>query len=258
MSDNAIKTLPRPLSASLLNDWERCRRKFELKALQQRRWPSPPSNNFELGTSVHKLMEFEARGLPLARLLSGSSRQNIAQYWTLLAQHPMAQWPVIASEWRFVLPVFDESGRLLSRIEGQIDRIAQDPNGTLWVLDWKTGTRPPRAPAEDWQTIIYLLAATDAAIELLGHALPPEQVCFAYLHAQAHDVVVTTLPHHPQQHALYHTRLRQTVAAICTTATPFTLPPACPDAYCPYRAICGIEKVAPVGNGRVAAGGAKV
>ena len=43
-------------------------------------------------------------------------------------------------------------------IKGKIDRVEVTPTGDLWVVDYKTGTWPPKSLKKDIQLTVYSLA----------------------------------------------------------------------------------------------------
>jgi hypothetical protein len=225
---------PELLSPHHLQSWERCARQFELKYVRKLDWPTE-TGNFALGQTVHKLMDFHARQLPLDSFLNGD---DIAAHTQALLAHPLAQLPVVASEWGFQVPITPNGW-----LTGRIDRIAKEPETqTLWVIDWKTGTGVPANPESAWQTVCYLYAVTEACADLGLPDLTADHVKFAYLKASNRgEARQITVPYHRGRHQETRQRLEQAFHSILG-AMAYPLPEHCPDRYCPYRRVCGIAE----------------
>ncbi|MEB3287096.1 MAG: PD-(D/E)XK nuclease family protein [Vampirovibrionales bacterium] len=259
----------RPLSPDQFKTYARCQKKYELQYIRRLNWPSD-QRNFELGKNVHKLMEYQARNLPLSHLLKDAPAST-QQVWQKLFDHPISHWPIIASEWAFSAPVYLSESHSEEKywISGRIDRIAwEEAAQTLWVLDWKTGTAAPKKPETDWQTRIYLwavyrayqtlqaeyrsLAHVDAGntqLVSLPEVILPEQIKFMYLEVSVKDssapIREIVVPFNQQRLATVCDAIEQQLHKIqnSTLNDTFPLPGACPDAYCPYLNICGIQDV---------------
>lgn len=224
--------VPLLLSANHLKTWNRCKKRFQLHVLDSLRWPTNPGN-FEFGQTIHALMDHHARGLPVEPLLRHTPPE-IARSYKLLAEHPLAQAPVVASEWGFTVPI--ESNIWLT---GRMDRLSTSGNGTT-IVDWKTGTAIPQNPNDDWQTRLYLYAAVEATPSQLGVSHPPDQWAMAYIGVSRKGVVNTvTIPYSQAMHEETKTRLQVTLSEIRQSVT-YPLPAQCPDRYCGYRNVCGI------------------
>src|SRR5687767_10737836 len=90
------------ISADTLKSWSRCKRQFAYKYVASLQWPSD-NRNFSLGREVHKLLDYQSRGLNCDLLLGGAS-EKVALTWQKLMNHPATQWETIASEWEFHVP----------------------------------------------------------------------------------------------------------------------------------------------------------
>ena len=255
----------RSVSPHYLQSWERCQRQFDYQHVQELRWPSD-TRNFTLGKHVHKLLDYQARGLDCEPLVV-TATPDIQKAWQLLMAHETAHAPIVASEWGFQFPVtvnskdLSSTGRgevvaeaapkLTNSVRGEaedsttvwnvgrIDRIIRAENGQVWVLDWKTGTAIPRNPSDHWQTILYLLAVLAAKDDLGLPDLTPEQLQFVYVGVNE-SVQMVHVPFSQVAYEAYWARLHQTLQQILSAET-FNLPNKCPDPYCPYDSICGIN-----------------
>jgi len=253
--------LMQPLSPDALKTYQRCAKKFEYQKVRELQWPSD-IRHFDLGQDVHKLMEYQARGLDCTQLVA-SATPDVRWCYEQLMKHPAGNWPVVANEWGFLVPVESKQTHWLT---GRMDRIALNPEtGKLWIIDWKTGTAAPRFPEADWQTIVYLYALVEAYADLkrsaeslpyagiaLADELNLEQLGFLYLEVNPKKKEVgwreIEVPYSSDRHLQNRDRLAQSLDQM-TTATEqgdFELPNRCPDPWCAYRSICGIlEKIQP-------------
>ncbi len=248
--------MPRPLeftqiSSDAFKSWSRCKRQFFYKHVKKMQWPSD-IQHFRLGRDVHKLLDYQARGLDCTLLLENAP-MDVRVSWQKLMAHPVAYLPVIANEWAFHVPMPSSQG-FTDWLTGRIDRVARRDD-TVLVIDWKTGTGVPRNPEVDWQTRLYLyalveVAHTQSAADLnlnWNGPLQPEQVQFAYVEVKADN-------HTPVREVLVdynttkHEATRQTLSAIVSAMAveeDYDLPDnrQCPDKFCAYRSICGIENL---------------
>ena len=230
-----VLTESRMMSVNQLKSWRRCQRKYMLDYEHRLRWPSNP-RNFQLGQDVHKLLDYQARGLALEGLIAAAPA-NVQRTWqTLIADCALVSAPILGSEWGFTVPVPEVPHTWL---EGRMDRIAR-VGERIAVIDWKTGTSIPRDPETDWQTVAYLYAAYEARTALgLPASLPPE--AFEFVYVEVRDRVrEVRIPYSQSLHAAHRGQLIHTVQAI-VGATEYPLPETCPDRYCPYPSVCGIQ-----------------
>jgi RecB family exonuclease len=223
------------VSADHFKRWERCQLQYKYRYLLRLQWPADQSN-FELGKSVHKLLEFQSRGID-GSLVATQAREDIRKSWQLLMAHPITQLPVLANEWGFTVPLAENTW-----LNGRIDRIARDEAGRVLIIDWKTGTGVPRNPDAAWQTVIYCFAVMEAREELGLPDLTPEQIRFVYV--EVRDAVrLIEIPYDSIRHETTRSRLLKTLNDI-QTATDHRLPDRCPDKFCSFRPLCGIDHAA--------------
>lgn len=220
----------KPVSVAQLKAWSRCQKQYAYQVVQGLAWPTPVAQ-FELGRSVHQLLDYQAKGISVAPVLPACS-DEIRQLYALLAESRWGQLPVVASEWAFTCP-FEQDVLI-----GRMDRVVQD-GAVIRILDWKTGTAIPKLPEQDWQTRMYLYAGVEAQAQL-GLTVPPAQWRMTYVQASDKGLTTADVPYSAEAHAQTQADLRAILAAI-HQAEDYVLPQACPDRYCAYRAICGIE-----------------
>jgi PD-(D/E)XK nuclease superfamily len=228
---------PLVLTLSHLQSWQRCQRQYQLKHGLGYQWPRNESR-FVLGKAVHKLLEFQARGLALEPLLD-TFPPEIAAFTRLLAAHGLGQAPVVANEWAFHLPMMTEAGQRVWWT-GRVDRIVRLSGGRVGVLDWKTGTAIPKEAATAWQTRLYLAAVWELRHGLKLGLNEHAQLVFVYAGGKGQQVRCVEVPYGKAAHEATMAELA-TITAEIASATEFALPPACPDDFCPYRQICGIQ-----------------
>lgn len=232
------------ISSDAFKRWQKCRKRFYYQYVRGLQWPSDQSN-FKLGRDVHKLLDYQARGLDCALLLAHAP-ENVRVSFEKLLAHPLTQLPVVANEWAFHVPVSLPTGRT-QWLTGRIDRIVRDGQ-LVRIIDWKTGTGVPKQPAEDWQTMLYTYAVLETAgspsAQDLGLAgLQPEQIVFTYVEVKADPqtpVRLVEVPYGAQRHAEVG-GLLQSVLAGMAAEEEYALPQTCPDRFCQYRPICGID-----------------
>lgn len=243
LSYEAVQSAVEQVSSDHFKTWSRCRRKYYYQYVKRLQWPTDQSH-FRLGKSVHKLLEFQSRGLDCTALLSNAD-PDIQASWAALIAHPVAHLPIVASEWGFHVPI---DGVRRAWLTGRVDRIARDGD-TFLILDWKTGTGVPKLPEVDWQTVLYLFAVVESAAQLplapeAVEALRPEVLRFVYVEVKDGQVREVPVSYDTAQHHLNRERIVETLTEM-QQANEYALPAKCPDPFCPYRAICGIEATNP-------------
>ncbi len=228
---------PWMVTVNQLKEWDKCHAQFYHKTVLKQRWLSD-ERNFELGKSVHALMDLHAKGLPYEHFKVGL-KANIYAHFEALIQHPIAKAPVVASEYAFYLPfqVGDVSPITLT---GRIDRISLY-DGSLAIIDWKTGTAVPHDYATAWQTRLY-----SYAIWQMRNALGVDEslgMHFYYVDVRTNRqpaVKVYTVVIDAEYIAETEGLLKQVLARILAEKR-FSLPSTCPDKYCPFSQVCGIN-----------------
>jgi len=134
---------------------------------------------------------------------------------------------VVAVEHRFDVEVAGH------RLRGAIDRVDRLPDGTLAVVDYKTGRSEPRDVADNLQLAVYHLAATrDPALAELG---PVSLLRLRYLRSmRAHDQPIA-LDHEARTTA----RVAAAAAAILEERFEPGLDPDC--RTCSYQRLCPLH-----------------
>lgn len=172
--------LPRALSHSSIQMFLECPQKWKLKYVDG--LPEKPRHFFSFGQSVHKALEYfygvqALPAPPLGDLLKQFQKGWVSEGYKDAAQEQeyLAEGRRILTEFHakhapgFQLPYFVEYGFQFSvdgvPVTGKVDRIDKLHDGSLSILDYKTGK--PIAPdrvLEDPQLTMYQMACE----ELLG------------------------------------------------------------------------------------------
>ncbi|MFM8320510.1 MAG: PD-(D/E)XK nuclease family protein, partial [Chloroflexota bacterium] len=150
MDSNPDPGLPAGLafSASSLQDYLDCPRRFELRYLQQAAWPavqSEPALEAEramrLGQRFHRLVQQYWMGVPAARLAEGLHGEELTGWWASFIHYVETNRPAegrrVYPEARLQLPL----GR--QRLVAQYDLALAGDDGRLLIYDWKTARRRP-------------------------------------------------------------------------------------------------------------------
>jgi hypothetical protein len=251
-SKRLIPTAENPwfVSVNQLKEWDKCHAQFYYKTVLKQRWLSD-ERNFELGKAVHALMDLNAKGMPTEHLRVGL-KSNILAHFDALVEHPLAKAPVVASEYAFYVP-FHVEGFSHITLTGRIDRISLY-DGSLAIIDWKTGTAVPHDYATAWQTRLYSYAIwqmRDALPHTYSNPHPSplskgegvKEMHFYYVDVRTNRqpaVKVYDVTIDADYIAETEGLLKQVLARILAEKR-FALPSACPDKYCRFSQVCGIN-----------------
>ncbi len=244
---------PFVFSQAALQDYQDCRRRFQLRYLLKAAWPAPQAEpvreherHVRRGERFHRLAQQALLGVPLDRLAavaSADSDEHLSQWWhnfTLLL-------PELQGEKRFVETLL--SAPLAShRLLAKYDLILLNPDQKLLIFDWKTGLkRPRRAWLENRsQTRVYPYLAVRAASGLYpGLSRLPEQVEMVYWGA-AHPAQPEKISYTPEQYQQDERDLlglvREIESLSATQFDPTSDERAC--RFCVYRSYCDRGKSA--------------
>ena len=158
-------------SYSALNNFQACPRRYRHRYIDH--LPTRPNPSQQVGSTMHRILA--AAGSDIGDILideddhiDGDLHRALADHPELLERFRKSRWgqrPATYAELEFNLAINNQV------IRGSIDRVDQLDNGTLEVVDFKTGKhRSPEELRTDLQLPIYALAAG----ELLG--AQPEQI----------------------------------------------------------------------------------
>jgi len=172
-------------TASSLQDYADCPRRFQLRHVLRLAWPSvdaEPMGDFEQlleeGSAFHRLVQQHYSGIPLQRLEKLASGDNLRRWWrNYLESGPTGLPPARYPEVDLSAPLGDY------RLAATYDLIAIEEGSRALIVDWKTAHR---RPVREWlaarlQTRVYPYLLVLAGHSLNGDApLLPEQVEMMY------------------------------------------------------------------------------
>jgi hypothetical protein len=154
-------------SASSLQDYVDCPRRFQLRYLQHCDWPAVETQpvllterHMEHGRDFHRLAHQHHLGLPDDLLTAVAGNAGLGDWWSaFLADRPAGLPPACRAEFTLTTPLAGY------RLGAKYDLVAAGP-GRLVIVDWKTNLkRPSRTTLElRLQTRVYpfLLAQAGA------------------------------------------------------------------------------------------------
>ena len=236
-------------SQGSLQDFVDCRRRFQLRYLEQLDWPAieaAPAMEHErqmrMGAAFHRLAQQQILGLPAERLSSMASDETLHLWW----QNYLHQAPPNLPEDRYpeIVLAAQVGGH---RLVAKYDLLAIAPGERAIIVDWKTSQKRParRWLAERLQTRVYRYLLVEAGAHLnAGEPIAPEQVEMIYWFANHPDD-----PEHFSYDALQYQTDRESLEGLIGEITgldddDFSLTTQerhC--RYCAYRSLCqrGVE-----------------
>lgn len=136
-------------SPNMLKTFEECPQKFFLKYIEHVSLPQR-STIFEKGKKIHALANYYLNG------------ENIEKMEKILTVDEKIAWEALKSNKYFQLNMFNTEYNLSCKVDkywigGRLDALMNNGKD-YFILDYKTGYLPKNAE-QDFQTIIYLLAA---------------------------------------------------------------------------------------------------
>ena len=183
-------------SPSRLSNYLKCPRKYEFQEVKK--IPSKPSPNLDLGSNVHAALRDWMRLKPAART------------WDTLLELYRAAWrqnmPAFKNRTRDELRDWGERGKAMLRrfadeiapdlepvmiekwvgiefediqVRGKVDRVDLLPDGSLRIIDYKTGRFPKRPDLERADDLAAAVYARGASTDMVG--APVAEVEYLYL-----------------------------------------------------------------------------
>ena len=221
------------LNHDCFNTWETCRKRFYYKYIKELKFPEF-NRDYELGTSVHALIDYHLRGLKTDHLLE-TADEDISGRWQAIKIHPVMDKKVIKTEWSFNTPVKDTGYRLI----GRIDAIFFDEEtGKYIIADWKTGKFIPKKILTNFQHKIYLYSLYQSRKDL-GLDFNPENLSFQYFKILPDSVEITEINFSEETMLEYEENFVNIIKKIESTAD-FPVPTNCPLKTCQFKALCKI------------------
>jgi hypothetical protein len=186
-------------SQANLQDYRDCRRRFQLRHLEQLRWPAPQAEPIReneaairRGERFHRLAQQALLGVPLELLEQAAQADPdpaLSGWWQSFAAFlPALQGGKRLVETLLAAPL--ERARPSQRLLAKYDLVQLLPDGRALIYDWKTAPkRPRRANLEArLQTTVYpyLLAMAGQTLNN-GQPIRPEQIEMIYWFAEFPD-----------------------------------------------------------------------
>jgi CRISPR/Cas system-associated exonuclease Cas4 (RecB family) len=244
----ADSTLPAnfTFSQSSLQDFTDCPRRFQLRYIDQLKWPAVESEPVldnerrqQEGQLFHRLVQQHRIGLPVDKLTPLASTENLRRWWEHYLNFDFhledaAQFTELALS----APVGP------FRLVAKFDLLAVK-NGKAAIYDWKTSIKRPR---DEWmaarlQTRVYRALLVQAGAHLNGgKPLEPEQVEMVYWYADYPDEPAR-FPYNANQYKRDWDGLTILVNEIANHRVFQMTDEEKKCAYCPYRSYCnrGVE-----------------
>lgn len=172
-------------SQASLQDYADCPRRFELRYIERLAWPalgSEPALEHErqlrLGQRFHQLMHQVHLGIPREKLEASIEDAVLLDWWRAFLAHPVEGLPPVRR------PEFALSAPLGGfRLMAKFDLLAVKPGERAVIVDWKTGSKPPR---RTWlearlQTRVYPFVLAEAGAQVYdGELIAPRQISLVY------------------------------------------------------------------------------
>lgn len=173
-------------SQSNLQDYVDCARRFELRYLENVRWPAVEAEpiieherHIQMGTRFHELVHQHRLGMPPELLIDSGADVDLQRWWANYLKDPLSKIPASGQYAETTLQIIIDGYRVIAKY----DLLLLDPEGQVRIIDWKTTRkRTPRRQLEQRvQTRLYPLVLLEAASTMNGGvALEPEQIQMIY------------------------------------------------------------------------------
>lgn len=245
------------LSRYKLTTFLACRRRFQLRYLEEAAWPAAPlavadEARLGLGQQFHQLAQRHFLGLPVEK--AAIADRTLRGWWLAFERFILPEMPHgrhmphvrILPELTLTIPI----GQHL--LHGRFDLLLiGEQNGAPFarIFDWKTG-RPPDETIlrHDWQTRLYLAMLAEGGQALWGEVrspLQPEQISITYWYAGAPEKPLT-IPYTATWHAQNSAEIAAIVAQIEAQQMAGGVWPLTEDRtqcrVCAYQALCGRQE----------------
>ncbi|OGH94563.1 MAG: hypothetical protein A2039_08075 [Candidatus Melainabacteria bacterium GWA2_34_9] len=224
------------LNHDRFNTWQTCRKKYYFKYIKELKYPEF-HQDYELGKSVHALIDYHLRGLNIEHLLKNSDKEivvdnEIYKRWNAIKNHPILDKKVIKTEWGFNTNLKGTSHWLI----GRIDAIFFDEEkGKYIIADWKTGIIPKNINI-NFQHQIYLYALYQSKKDLKLD-FKPENLVFQYFKIIPDAVEITEITFSEEKSLEYEENFVKIINKIENTIQ-FPAQENCQVKICSYKSIC--------------------
>lgn len=233
---------------SNLQDYADCARRFQLRYIDQLRWPAAEAEpiaererHLKLGQDFHQAIHQHIIGIPQDMISTVLNDPQLVAWWGQYLQSPYnpQHESTIIPERHY--PEITLAATIAGfRVIAKLDLLALEPGKKALILDWKSAERrPSRMSLEKrWQTLVYRYLLVEAGAEFNdGQPIAPEQVEMIYWFTAAPDA-----PEHFAYDAQQHESTRQTLSAVITEIANRQTFDLTTDTrlcrFCVYRSLC--------------------
>lgn len=210
---------PFVFSASSLEAFDRCPRRFWLYWVERLEWPAHPlslqrEKELHMRARFHRLLQQHYLGIEVAAIVAREPADSaLCTWWRAFEQFPppLPARPELFPEIVLTVPA---AGHLLT---ARMDLLAVEPRARAVIVDWKTGGAPRREWAEQsWQSAVYRYVLAAAGAPYLGlEPVPPNRVEMVYWYAE-YPASPLRLTYDEREHAAVEARLWDRIAHIAS------------------------------------------
>ena len=218
------------LNHDRFNTWQTCQKKYYLKYIKELKYPEF-HQDYELGKSVHALIDYYLRGLNIEHLLQNADNKIIDR-WNAIKNHSILDKKLIKTEWGFNTNLKGTPCWLIGRIDAVF---FDEEKGKYIIADWKTGIIPKNIDT-NFQHRIYLYALYQSRKDL-GIDFEPENLVFQYFKIIPESVEITEISFSEQKLHEYEENFVKIINKIENTIE-FPAQENCQVKICPYNGLC--------------------
>jgi CRISPR/Cas system-associated exonuclease Cas4 (RecB family) len=173
-------------SQSSLQDHIECPRRFELRYIEQLKWPAIEAEpvaererHMRRGADFHHMIHQHMLGVPADRLSSHVKDPDLRRWWSVYQRDPFVSGLPEVRYPETTLSAWVGKHRLVAKY----DLVTVQPGTRVTIVDWKTSRRKPSRQRllDRMQTVVYRYVLTMSGAHLnAGRLVLPEQVEMVY------------------------------------------------------------------------------
>ncbi len=219
------------LNHDCLNTWQTCPKKYYYKYIKEIKFPEF-HNDYELGKSVHALIDYYLRGLEIKHLLKEADKEIISR-WNIIKKEPILNKKIIKTELGLNTPIKNTPYWLT----GRIDAVFYDEEENKYIIaDWKTGKYIAKNIHVNFQHKIYLYAFYQSRRDL-GLDFKPKNLIFKYFNIFPDSLEITEIDFSKEKLLEYEQNFVNIAKNIEKTVC-FQYTGNCTSKICEYKKIC--------------------
>ena len=153
--------------------YQRCPKAYQYKYIKGIRF-ALKKDTYKLGRNIHSLVYYKLMGQPLDKIEHALDLET-QKHWENISDNWLLSKKVVCAEWGFDVILGGEYF-----LNGRIDAVFQDDDGSYIIADWKTGESLPYSPEEKFQAMIYMYAFFKAQKDL-GLDFTPARLRFVFV-----------------------------------------------------------------------------